>query len=177
MPDTKYIPPHLRNSSKLINIQPITPLLEHLKKRRRICCGGILLYHDINSIDNKIYVIIVHGRSSFKWGLPKGGLEFNESHVECAMREIKEETGLMINLNTNHKRVRIHSTYYYIIKLSSKYTNMDPIDKQEIVDIKWIDINDIEKYKVNRELRDFSQKKDYILKIMNDYDKRDINIY
>lgn len=158
MPDKKYIPPQLRNSYQLTNMN-IDEDIVVKKRKKRICCGGILLYHEINRTINKIYVIIVRGRSSFKWGLPKGGIESNETHIECAMREIKEETGLMVNFNQNHKRVKIHSTYYYIIKLSRKYTNIDPIDKDEIIDIKWIDINDIDKYNVNRELRDFSQKK------------------
>jgi len=149
----KYIPPQLR------------------KKKRRKCCGGIIVYQDMNfskkrEEEDKFKVLIVHGRASCKWGLPKGGIEKDETNLDCAMREIEEETGLVIKLKKTHKKIRIHSTYYYIINLLSKNYNIEPIDKKEISQIQWIDINKINYTNINRELRDFLLKKDHIINIL-----------
>jgi len=36
-------------------------------------------------------------RSRFRWGLPQGGVEEGESHIDGAKREIEEELGLRLN--------------------------------------------------------------------------------
>lgn len=41
-------------------------------------------------------VLIVQSRA-FKWGSPKGSVQENERPVDCAIREVKEETGLTIS--------------------------------------------------------------------------------
>ena len=74
-----------------------------LKKKRRKCCGGIILNIDKQ---NTIYVLVVLGRMSKKWGLPKGGLEEEETYEECALREIREETGLLYNPSDLKERIK-----------------------------------------------------------------------
>jgi len=41
-----------------------------------------------------VEVLLVHRPAYGDWTFPKGKLEAGESHVECALREVEEETGL-----------------------------------------------------------------------------------
>lgn len=131
-----------------------------LKKKRRKCCGGIIL--NIDDVKDTIFVLVVLGRMSKKWGLPKGGLEEEETYEECALREIKEETGLTYSLCDFKERIKIHSTYYFVINKEDRKLERGPIDTREIAAIKWLRLTDIkklsEKNLVNRELRDLCNK-------------------
>ena len=62
------------------------------KKKKDQRSGGIILSNDLKKI------ILVLNRESVlngdpKWGLPKGHCEYGEDIENCALREIKEETG------------------------------------------------------------------------------------
>ena len=39
-------------------------------------------------------ILLVKGRLSKKWSFPKGHMESSESDLECALRELHEETGI-----------------------------------------------------------------------------------
>ena len=56
-----------------------------------ISCGGILFF----TADEKIYYLILKHKGGKKhWDIPKGHIEDGESFLECATREIIEETGI-----------------------------------------------------------------------------------
>ena len=52
---------------------------------KQICAGGVIL--------NKDKVLVIN-QDNISWSLPKGQVEGNESLIECAKREIYEETGI-----------------------------------------------------------------------------------
>lgn len=63
----------------------------------KISCG-ILPYRIVN---NQLQVFLVHPGGPFfvkkddgYWGMSKGELDGNEDYIECALRELKEETGI-----------------------------------------------------------------------------------
>lgn len=63
--------------------------------------AGAIVY---TKIDNKIKYLISKDFHS-NWGFPKGHLENNETLIEAAIREIKEEVGVDVVLDTSFKEV------------------------------------------------------------------------
>lgn len=55
-----------------------------------IACGAIIFREKNNKVE---YLIIQH-RNDGHWFFPKGKMEENETKMQCAQREILEETGL-----------------------------------------------------------------------------------
>jgi mRNA-decapping enzyme subunit 2 len=108
---------------------------------KNIGCGGIILNEDISSI------LLIRGRSSKKWGLPKGRKNINEEFHECASREIMEETGLPISIESNYNRLRLKNrrNYYFVIRLQNENYKICPIDTKEIRDAKWFKMNNVDK--------------------------------
>jgi bis(5'-nucleosidyl)-tetraphosphatase len=64
-------------------------------------------------------VLLVQSRGQL-WGPPKGSLEYekNETHSECAIREVKEETGIDIQVCEFTRAIKIknRALYYYVEK-------------------------------------------------------------
>ncbi|MDO4791585.1 MAG: NUDIX hydrolase [Buchananella hordeovulneris] len=54
----------------------------------------------------KLQVLVVHRAKWNDWGLPKGKLEPGEGLAECAVREIAEETGVLVQLGQRLEPVR-----------------------------------------------------------------------
>lgn len=83
-----------------------------------------------------------------KWDLPKGKLDAGETIRACALREVKEETGL-VNVILKHHLVDTWHVYHergkFILK-ESVWFNMDcsgkqkliPQTEEDIYDIKWL---------------------------------------
>ena len=73
--------------------------------------GGAIL-HD--SKTNRILLVQSRGKL---WGIPKGTKDNNETIEECSIREVKEETGLIIDSNNLKYFTEVNngrSKFYYI---------------------------------------------------------------
>ena len=60
-------------------------------------------------------VLLVQSRGNL-WGLPKGTIEYGETQKNCAVREVKEETGITITKQSFLKETKIYnnSVYFYV---------------------------------------------------------------
>ena len=81
-----------------------------------------------------------------KWNFPAGRLEFKESLKQGAIREIKEETGCDVKLTgvLPMKVVYQKGAPTLIVEFTAEVVNETiKIDKNEILDVKWIQIEEI----------------------------------
>ena len=130
-------------------------------------CGGIIINHDLSKL------LIVFQRASQKWGLPKGHMNYHEiknnCKRQCAEREVLEETGIDLrkkNTGTLIGKENMNNKLFYIYKLNMQQVKLNPEDKNEISDIKWYDIDEIDGFvneqNCNRSLREFNRRKSKI---------------
>ena len=99
------------NGCCTIIIEPYTAVKDPFEKiRQRKYKAGAFIY---DSEKNKVLLIQSRGHL---WGPPKGTIQNKESSRDCAIREVKEETGLNIIIDDFSKAVKIQNRaiYYYI---------------------------------------------------------------
>lgn len=105
------------------------------------CCGCII-------INNNDKVLLVLQRKSKCWSFPKGYVENNETEIETALREVKEETGIDVNIEAS-KRYELtykinNSTNKNVVYFIARPLNANvKIQEKEILDYKWCDINKV----------------------------------
>lgn len=114
------------------------------------------LFHEVNAAggivergDGKFLVI----RRNDRWDIPKGHQEKGEDIVQCAVREVEEETGLSgisageLICRTNHFYFRDHKwtlkhTFWYRMKWDGS-GSIRPQREEGIVEAVWKDKHDI----------------------------------
>jgi 8-oxo-dGTP pyrophosphatase MutT (NUDIX family) len=93
-----------------------------IKYRER---AGVILF-----TPNKDHVLLVkcktYNEEDSRWGFPKGSLEEGETLNQCAMRELYEETGILLKIEeelmSNTITYKIdNNIYYYSYVMSNKF--------------------------------------------------------
>ena len=103
--------------------------------------AGIFIYDK-----NKNKILLVQSRGQF-WGIPKGTMQDSESIVDCAIREVYEETGLSISKDHINKSITIlnRSTYFYFEMDECSITVQDSIIDNDANGIGWFNIDCLKK--------------------------------
>lgn len=124
-------------------------------------CGAIIF--------NEGKVLVVKQTSGF-YGFPKGHVEIGETEKETAIREVKEETGLDIKIISNKRytqsyivKENVHKdVVFFIAKLEN---NNEKRQVEEIEEILWIDINEVENILTYDSLKELWKevKKDFLV--------------
>lgn len=69
-------------------------------KKEKSCGAVVFRPHD-----SWVEVLLIRHKNGGHWSFPKGHVEKQESEEETALREIREETGLKVNLDTSFRHV------------------------------------------------------------------------
>ena len=103
--------------------------VENMKKEKS--CGAI-----VYRIDNgNVLVLMVKHVNGGHWSFPKGHVEQNETEAQTAKREIKEETGIDVEIDTRFKEKVTYSPKKDVLKdvifFAAKTEKEDFIRQQE----------------------------------------------
>lgn len=116
-------------------------------ERSDISFGGILFRHSV-SIDSKLLAL---RHRACHWGLPKGHPEHDETPIQTAEREIREETGIEhISLRPEPRFSQkytfedadtvYHKTVTYFLGVTSQHRVMT--QPAEIIEYRWVGIEE-----------------------------------
>ena len=100
-------------------------------------CGGVVLREN----DDGCECLLIR-QIGGDWGFPKGHIEKGESELETAAREIKEETGIVAELDPEFKSEIMYHLTPNIVKnvvyfLGTKPQGAERPQEAEIMEVKW----------------------------------------
>lgn len=121
-------------------------------------CGAVVFDGD------KILVI---QQAAGHWGFPKGHVEEGETEVETAIREIKEETNVDVEINDKFRYVETYSPKEDVEKdvvffVAKKIGGENIAQEEEVQNIVWVSCEEA------MELLTFESSKNVLKKVMQD---------
>ncbi len=96
-------------------------------------------------------VLIAQGRKTGKWSFPKGHKNVDEPQLDCARRETFEETGISLGEEYS-KKLKLGFGEYFIYHLEDE-PSLTIHDNVEIMDLRWVALEDLHNFDTNRSLR------------------------
>ena len=102
-------------------------------------CGAVVC----RKVEEGIEILLIRHKNGGHWAFPKGHVENNETETETALREIWEETGLKVELDTGFRKVVTFSPKPGVMKdvvyFAGEAQSNDALKAQEeeLLDICW----------------------------------------
>jgi 8-oxo-dGTP pyrophosphatase MutT (NUDIX family) len=90
-------------------------------------------------VDPSGNVLLVRGRLSKKWSFPKGHRKYNETSLECALRELYEETGIR-PVGNYTSMYKMKGGKYFVFNIDSN-VEICINDTVEINAVEWFPLN------------------------------------
>jgi 8-oxo-dGTP pyrophosphatase MutT (NUDIX family) len=97
--------------------------------------------------------LLVQGRKTGKWSFPKGHPMPEEEPLDCARRELFEETGLRAPFMYSYT-YQLSTGVYYLYKTRTE-DRCETLDPDEIMETKWVTLSQMKKMKVNIDINTF----------------------
>ena len=92
-------------------------------------------------------VLLVHRPHYDDWSFPKGKHDLNETDLECAVREVEEETGLSVQVGealatveyVDHKG-RDKTVAYWAMTVLEDSNDEEFVANDEVDEMRWLDV-------------------------------------
>ena len=134
---------------------------------REFSCGAVLFTKRNGAIE---YVLIMEPNGSY--GFPKGHRRSKETDVDCALREIKEETGIDAEILPGFKRTikykvfnkSIKEVTYFLATYDEDEQSLNPLDNH-ILQARTYPIDGAKDLLKFQQLKDILVEADFILNL------------
>lgn len=108
-------------------------------------CGAVILYKEKGDVEAS--VLLVKNQKGRFWSFPKGHVELWENEKETAVREIKEETNLDVEILDNFREISDYCPFGKIRKrvvffLAAAKSNRVKIQESEIDSYTWVKLSE-----------------------------------
>ena len=140
--DAIYYEPDLRTEFSYLKNTTLTSLKCLYEKS----CGGVIFYNG----KSNTRILLVKNNNGKYWSFPKGHIEIGETEKETAIREIKEETSLDVEIKDGFREISEYCPFGKIRKhvvffLAQAFTNNVKIQEEEISEYIWVDLQQARK--------------------------------
>jgi len=111
-----------------------------------INCTGIVCFKD----DEVLLIKRGNPPRKGEWSIPGGKIEFGESEIDAALRELSEETGIKAykEKKINQVEVNFEGFNYILHNYKAVWVSGKPIPGSDALDAKFIKLNKLKKYKL-----------------------------
>ena len=113
---------------------------------QQVSAGGVIFRPDFSEI------VLINTLPEQRWQLPKGMIDEGESHVQAALREVREETGITAEIlqplktieywyfaNRKGNQIRYHKFVHYF---AMRYLSGDTSDHDhEVAEARWVAVD------------------------------------
>lgn len=126
-------------------------------------CGCII-------INNNNEILLIHHNAGH-WDFPKGHMEQGETEKQTAIREVKEETNIDVEVNENYRYSTKYSPKENVIKevvyfLAKNINDNKQAQLEEVSEVKWFKFEDA------LEIITYSTSKEILIKLKEDLKKK-----
>ncbi len=114
--------------------------------RKEKSCGALVVRR--GEQESEILLIKHNGGH---WAFPKGHVEANETEEQTARREVQEETGLLVKLDTRYREMVTFSPAPRIMKdvvyfAATVISGTETPQLSEVSDVRWVPFSKAEQY-------------------------------
>ncbi len=140
--DMPYYEPDIRISCSFLKNTALTSIKCLYEKS----CGAVIFYNG----KSNTRILLVKNNNGRYWSFPKGHIEIGETEQETAIREIKEETSLDVEIKDGFREVSDYCPFGKIRKhvvffLAQAFTDNVRIQEEEIAEYIWVDLQQARK--------------------------------
>ena len=106
-------------------------------------CGAVVYKYQ----NNQLLFLLIKSKKGHHFSFPKGHVENDETEVETALREIKEETNLDVIIDTRFREITTYSPCPGVLKdviffIAMAKTNDVVVQEAEVESAMWVELNE-----------------------------------